>query len=55
MITAIFYIVLGIVMWQVFPGMIGRGSGTDAVKSVLKILGIILLIVGIFRLIMYIL
>lgn len=49
--TAIFYIIIGVVMWQVLPGVISNGQGTDVIKSILKILGILILIVGVFNLI----
>lgn len=49
--TAIFYIIIGVVMWQVLPGVISNGQGMDVIKSILKILGILILIVGVFNLI----
>lgn len=50
--TAIFYIIIGIVMWRVLPGVISGGQGMDAIRSVLRILGILILIVGVFNLFM---
>ena len=47
--TAIFYIIIGVVMWQVLPGVISNGQGMDVIKSILKILGILILIVGVFN------
>jgi hypothetical protein len=47
--TAIFYIVIGVVMWQVLPGVLSNDQGMDALKSVLRILGILILIVGVFN------
>ena len=47
--TAIFYIVIGVVMWQVLPWVISNGQGTDVIKSILRILGILILIVGVFN------
>jgi len=55
MLTSIFYIVLGVLMWKVFPGMFGSGKGLEVVKSVLRILGIVLIVVGAFQLISYLL
>jgi len=47
--TAIFYIVIGVVMWQVLPGVLSNDQGMDALKSVLRILGILILIAGVFN------
>ena len=47
--TAIFYIVIGVVMWQVLPGVLSNDQGMNALKSVLRILGILILIVGVFN------
>ena len=47
--TAIFYIIIGVVMWQVLPGVLSNDQGMDALKSVLRILGILILIVGVFN------
>lgn len=47
--AAILYIIIGILFWKVFPGMLGRGEATDIIKVVMKIVGILLVVVGAFQ------
>lgn len=47
--AAILYIIIGILFWKVFPGMLGRGEAADIIKVVMKIVGILLVVVGAFQ------
>lgn len=49
--SAILFIILGFLFWKVFPGMIGESSAADVIKVVLRIVGILLVVIGIFDLI----
>lgn len=46
---AILYIIIGILCWKVFPGMIGKGEAANIINIVLKIVGILLIVVGVFN------
>ncbi|MBP5547860.1 MAG: hypothetical protein J6X58_03075 [Bacteroidales bacterium] len=46
--TGILYIIIGLLFWKVFPGIVGKGGASDIINTVFKILGILLVVVGTF-------
>ena len=47
--TAILEIIIGVLFWKVFPGMIGRGEAANVISTVMKIIGVLLVVVGVFN------
>lgn len=54
MISSIIVIILGVVVWKLVPGWIteGKKSARDAIKLVCNIIGIILVLAGVYSLVM---
>lgn len=48
-IEAIIAIIIGVLCLKVFPGIVGKGGAAEIINTILKIIGIILIIVGVIR------